>query len=145
MCVDMYANVSVLVYLVTTSLFSVRSGPEPVFKKWWIPSKPLLVLFSWGGFTGHYWRVSFAKGLILLENGGPVGGLCTSSFFSTSSSGSSSWPLHWESRNRCLGASVSSVLIALKGPCSAPMDPLQTRQRGATGWVLGTWRMAQAD
>lgn len=25
------------------------------------------------------------------------------------------------------------------------MDPLQRRQRGATGWVLGTWRVAQAD
>lgn len=43
------------------------------------------------------------------------------------------------------GGSVSSVLIAFRGPCSAPMDPLQRRRRGATGWVLGTWRVAQAD
>ncbi|CAG08724.1 unnamed protein product [Tetraodon nigroviridis] len=34
---------------------------------------------------------------------------------------------------------------AFRGPCRAPMDPLQRRQRGATGWVLGTWRVAQAD
>lgn len=43
------------------------------------------------------------------------------------------------------GGTVSSVLISFKGPCSTPMDPLQRRQRGATGWVLGTWRVAQAD
>lgn len=43
------------------------------------------------------------------------------------------------------GLTVSSVLIAFRGPCRAPMDPLQRRQRGATGWVLGTWRVAQAD
>ena len=42
-----------------------------------------------------------------------------------------------ESCNPCLGGSVSSVLIAFRGPCSAPMDPLQRRRRGATGWVLG--------
>lgn len=48
-----------------------------------------------------------------------------------------------ESCNPCLGGSVSSVLIAFRGPCSAPMDPLQRRRRGATGWVLGAGHMAR--
>lgn len=75
------------------------------------------------------------------------GALCTSAsfFYFSFCSRPSSWQLHWENCNPCLGGSVSSVLIAFRGTCSAPMGPLQRRRLGATGWVLGTRRVAQAD